>query len=321
MSDSVSRSDGATFSNIMTRSERTQASISVVIPTYNAERCLEKCLDSLAWADEVIVVDMFSTDRTLEICGMFPNTRVHQRHDYIFANVNYGMDVARGEWIIRHDSDEIITPELRDEILEKVRDGSIEEFDGYFVADLTNHFGIWVASDIPGRGGREKLFRKGAARYAVQSEHEHPVITGRWGYLRNIYLHDSNPSLAYMLKKTIYYAERDAERADLSEARSAWYVAYRTIKAFFSTSRRLRRMHGRMERGLNPILSLLWAIKYFVEAALVWERALKRDLGLVTEEPRPLIRDFGSDAGRQVRHSIQTEVGAEGNPVRASSRS
>jgi glycosyltransferase involved in cell wall biosynthesis len=274
------------------------APISVVIPTYNAERTLADCLRSLVWVDEVLIVDMFSTDRTLDICESFRNTRVYQRIDYIFANVNFGMDCARNEWVIRHDSDEMITPELRDEILAMFADGRIHEHDGYYVAELINHFGIWSRNSA-NVTGREKLFRKGFARYEVKGEHEHPTIKGRWSFLQNVYLHDSNPSLPYMLKKFIYYAERDAERADLSRPKSAWYIAYRTIKAFFSSSVRIRARSGPLERGLNPILAMSWAFKHFVQEAFIWERLLQAEQGRSPDGTRQFVREFGCAVGRE----------------------
>src|SRR5713101_2099961 len=90
--------------------------LSVVIPTLNVEAIIARCLEALRWADEVVVVDMFSTDRTREICESYPNVRFLQKQDYIFANVNYGMEAATGDWVMRLDSDEVPTPELAREI-------------------------------------------------------------------------------------------------------------------------------------------------------------------------------------------------------------
>src|SRR5215212_9456427 len=94
--------------------------LSVVIPTLNVEAIIGRCLEAVRWADEVVIVDMFSTDRTREICEGFPNVRFKQRRDYIFANVTYGMEVAIGDWVMRLDSDEVLTPELAREIQEDV---------------------------------------------------------------------------------------------------------------------------------------------------------------------------------------------------------
>ena len=55
---------------------------------------LRECLESVAWADEIVLVDMFSTDDTAAVCADFPNCRLHEREDYIFGNVNFGFDQA-----------------------------------------------------------------------------------------------------------------------------------------------------------------------------------------------------------------------------------
>ena len=92
--------------------------ISVVVPTKNSAGVLRDCLASVAWADEILVVDMHSVDGTQEICARHAQCRVFERDDYIFANVNYGFDQATGDWVMRLDSDERITPELAAEIRE-----------------------------------------------------------------------------------------------------------------------------------------------------------------------------------------------------------
>ena len=103
-----------------TGAAKPRQTLSVVIPTFNVEPIIARCLEALRWADEVVVVDMFSTDRTREICERYPNVRFLQKQDYIFANVNYGMEIATGDWVMRLDSDEVPTPELAREIQEEV---------------------------------------------------------------------------------------------------------------------------------------------------------------------------------------------------------
>jgi len=89
---------------------RMRKTITVVIPTYNVERVIARCLEALQWADEVNIVDMYSTDRTREICERYPNVRFYQNQDYIYGNVNYGIQRASHAWVMRLDSDEVVTP-------------------------------------------------------------------------------------------------------------------------------------------------------------------------------------------------------------------
>lgn len=245
--------------------------LSVVIPTYNVAGIVGRCLDSLAFADEVVVVDMFSTDETEAVCRRYPNVRFLQNQDYIFANVNLGIDQASGDWLMRHDSDEVITPELRDEIRDVLsRDG--DGYDGFYIAEQTYVFGRWIPlNGEPGKGGREKLFRRGHLRYPVEREHEAPIVSGRWGYLKSAYLHYSHPSISGWVAKMNYYTDRDAERSqppDPKLFRPHRFITY-PLQVFryhyFAVG--LRR-HGR--HGL--ILALLMAVYAFVERAKLWER-------------------------------------------------
>jgi glycosyltransferase involved in cell wall biosynthesis len=108
----------------------TRATVAAVIPVFNVERVIRATLESVKWCDEIIVVDMFSTDETKAICTSYPNCRFFQRRDYIFSNFNYGVEQATAEWIIRLDSDEVITPDLRSSI-EAVLSDPGSAFDGY----------------------------------------------------------------------------------------------------------------------------------------------------------------------------------------------
>lgn len=248
--------------------------LSVVIPTYNVEDIINRCLDSLTWADEIIVVDMFSTDKTKEICESYYNVKFYQNKDYIFANLNYGIERATGDWIMRHDSDEVITPELRDEIQEVLSQEDCR-YDGFYIAEKTFYFGKWFSFDIAGKSGRPKLFKKGYLRHECKSEHEYPIITGKWGYLNNIYLHYSHPTISGWISKMNYYSERDIERIErINPKKFSWYRwLLGPVKAFYHSY-----VKGKAYRygyhGL--VLSMLWTFYNFIQRAKLWELYEKR---------------------------------------------
>src|SRR3954466_14724883 len=88
--------------------------VAAVIPTKNVAEVIAPTLDSLAFCDEVIIVDMHSTDGTREVCERYPNVRFFERNDYIYGNFNFGVEQANSDWIVRLDSDEVISAALRD---------------------------------------------------------------------------------------------------------------------------------------------------------------------------------------------------------------
>jgi glycosyltransferase involved in cell wall biosynthesis len=91
--------------------------VAVIIPTKNVAAFFRPTLESIRFADEVIVVDMSSTDGTTSLCTEYANVKVIDKVDYIYANVNTGFDAATTDWVIRLDSDEVLTAALQDEIL------------------------------------------------------------------------------------------------------------------------------------------------------------------------------------------------------------
>jgi glycosyltransferase involved in cell wall biosynthesis len=103
--------------------------VSVIIHTLNEIENIEDCLRSVEWADELYVIDSFSTDPTLEkVREKFPRARIEQRQ-YLGAasQKNYAIDLAAHDWIFVIDADERVTPELREEIL-RTLDGPLDHW-------------------------------------------------------------------------------------------------------------------------------------------------------------------------------------------------
>jgi glycosyltransferase involved in cell wall biosynthesis len=91
--------------------------LSVIIPTFNEEETLPGCLDSVAFADEILVVDSFSTDGTLAMARGRGARVVQREYGYSAQQKNWAIPQARHEWVLLVDADERVTAELREEIL------------------------------------------------------------------------------------------------------------------------------------------------------------------------------------------------------------
>ena len=105
--------------------------ISVCITAGNEEHNIRRCLESAKWANEIVVVDSFSTDRTVEICREYTE-RVYQ-HEWMgyIGQKNLIKDLATGPWILFLDADEEISPGLRDEINQEFQSASAADYAGY----------------------------------------------------------------------------------------------------------------------------------------------------------------------------------------------
>ena len=110
--------------------------VSALVTTFNEERHIGECLETLDWCDEVLVVDSYSTDKTPEIAQSFPKVRFLQRTYFGSASQkNWAMDQAEFDWILIMDADERVTPKLKSEILEILEAGP--KFDTYTINTST----------------------------------------------------------------------------------------------------------------------------------------------------------------------------------------
>lgn len=213
--------------------DRRRDTLTVVIPTKNSAALIGDCLESVRWADEIIVIDMHSTDSTAEICASFPNVRMIEREDYIFGNVNFGFEHATSDWTLRLDSDERLTPELSEEIQGILRDAPPGVTGFYFNQRLV------VLGHVlrHGRGAgayRDMMFRTGSAHYAVEREHEELTSAGRWVHARGDYVHMNYGTVSEYLAKMDYYTSRDVERRAVSRTRPPIRLAFLEVaRAFY----------------------------------------------------------------------------------------
>jgi glycosyltransferase involved in cell wall biosynthesis len=143
--------------------------LSVIIPCYNEEKNIRECLESVAWADEILVVDSFSTDNTLEIVRKYTD-RILQ-HEYInsAAQKNWTIPQASHDWVLVVDSDERVTPELCNEISILLGRASLK--DGYWIRRKNFLFGKEIRHSGWGRDSVLRLFRKDLGRYQEKRVH------------------------------------------------------------------------------------------------------------------------------------------------------
>lgn len=188
--------------------------ISAIILTYNEEQNLENCLKSIAdWVHEIIIVDSFSTDRTLDIAKKY-GSRIYQ---HPFENqakqFNWALDNfdIHNEWIFRLDADERVTIELWHEIAE-ILPRTAPETAGFSIKRRVYFMGRWIK-----HGGRYpswllRLFRKGKARSEERKMDEHIVLLeGKSATLKNDFIDDNQKDLEFWISKHNSYSSREVE--------------------------------------------------------------------------------------------------------------
>ena len=180
--------------------------LTVIIPTFNVEDLIEQAIKSVLWADEILVVDSFSTDETVAIAKKY-GVRVLQ-HEYIYSakQKNWTIPQAENEWILLLDSDEVVTDELRDEITRLLSSEKIEKYDGFGIARKHYFLGKFLRW-----GGRYplyniRLFRR-SCRYEDRNVHAHIILDkDRMKNLSKDILHYSDRSLDQFFEKFNRYS-------------------------------------------------------------------------------------------------------------------
>ncbi len=173
--------------------------VSVVIIAKNEEQQIRECLESAKWADEIVILDDFSTDKTREIAKEYTNS-IHQRKmDIEGKHRNYAYSLARNEWVLSIDCDERITPELAEEIPKALETNT--EYTAFSIPIRAFLGKRWIryAGYYPGR--KTRLFKKSCFRYEEAEVHPRIIHEGRCGKLNNDILHYSYKSFYDVVNK------------------------------------------------------------------------------------------------------------------------
>ncbi len=213
--------------------------LSVVLAVYNEDQNLSACLDSAKLlADEIVVVDGGSTDKTIEIAKKYGAVIIQTTNPPIFhINKQKAVDAATGEWVLQLDADETVSKELADEIRSVISDRS--SLNGYFVARKNYFVGQWMK-----KGGMYpdyvvRLFRRMHGQFPCKSVHEQIEIDGEIGYLINPLIHKPYPTFSEYVRKADTYTtltrnELIKTKVPVNFLSIMKYLFYLPLKTFLS---------------------------------------------------------------------------------------
>lgn len=189
--------------------------ISIVILTKNEEKNILDCLETVLWADEIVVIDDYSQDRTIDVIKTFyPKKRIKifkRRLEDFSSQRNYGLSKATKEWIFFVDSDERVTKELREEINTLlIEEKNNPKYNGFYVSrkDI-----IWGKKLDHGESGNIKLLRIGKKTAGIWrgKVHEEWAIEGNTNDLESELIHYPHQSMDEFLKEINFYTTLRAE--------------------------------------------------------------------------------------------------------------
>lgn len=246
--------------------------ISVVISVYNEEKMIAGCLQSVAWADEVIVVDNGSTDKTVELCKKFKAKIIRAKNNPLLINQskNYGFGKTGGDFIFSLDADERITPDLYREIKDLLVKND-DTVTAYSMPRKNIIFGKWIQHGLWYPDYQIRLFRKGKAKFPEKHNHESLEVRGKIEKLENHLLHFNYTSVNHYLHKiTYYYSDNEAENLLASGKTLNWYEALRLPISDFITNFFARDGYKDGLHGL--VLALMQSFYTLVVFAKAWEK-------------------------------------------------
>lgn len=248
--------------------------LSVTIICKNEEENIRECLESVKWADEIIVVDGVSTDKTAEIAGEYTDKVFIEEWKGFARQRESALLKAGNEWIFPIDADERCTPELKDEILGIIKSGNGKA--GYRIPRKTFFLGKWIKHCGWYPGYQTRLFRKSKTKVTDRLVHEGYEVDGEPGYLKGDILHYSVTSVTdYMRKVNQYSSLQAVEKADRKEIKFTDLLLRPVaahIQNFIFKKGFLDGVHGLMVTNFDIITNMLTYMK-------AWEIQKKKKAG------------------------------------------
>ncbi|CAG0992537.1 (heptosyl)LPS beta-1,4-glucosyltransferase [Anaerolineae bacterium] len=196
--------------------------LSVLLPTYNNAELIRDCLESVKWADEILVVDSFSTDETPAICREYGARVIQRAYDQSANQKNWAIPQCAHAWVLQIDTDERLEPGLHEEI-EQALHQAPPDVDGYWLPFKHHVLGQWVRECGLYPEYHLRLFRKAAGRFQDREVHAHLEVPGQVATLRRHILHYGMPYITKQLSNLDRYSRYQADQLKKQGKRFHWY--------------------------------------------------------------------------------------------------
>jgi glycosyltransferase involved in cell wall biosynthesis len=207
--------------------------LSVIIISKNEAAGIRRCLESVSWSDEIVVVDSGSTDDTVSICREYTDRVTVTDWPGFGPQKNRALDLARGEWVLSIDADEAVTPRLREEIESRL---AADGYAAYRLPRRSSYCGRYMRHSGWWPDHVTRLFRRGSARFSDDLVHERLIVNGPVGTLKEPLEHEAFRDLDEVLHKVNAYStagaislQKRGRQASLLKAISrGWWAFFRT---------------------------------------------------------------------------------------------
>jgi len=247
--------------------------VSVTIVTRNEAARVGACLDSVSWADEIVVLDSGSTDGTQDLCRARGAIVIDRPWEGYAAQKNLAIDQTRHAWLLSLDADERVTDGLRDRILEVLASGG--PADGYRIPRRNFFFGKWLRHGDLWPDHQIRLFRRDRGRFNAKAVHESVEVEGEIAELSEPIDHYSYDRVSEFFDRQVRYAALAAEDLATQGKVAGWTdfalrPLFRFLKSYILKS-------GWRDGREGFLVSVGSAFYVFMRAAFLWELRRERE--------------------------------------------
>ena len=253
-----------------------QPFLSVCVITGNEEDNIGRCLESVAFADEIVVVDSLSTDRTVELARTFTNRVFQHRWMGYIGQKAIARNLARGDWVLFVDADEAVSPALRGEILATLRRGVPDGVDGFDFPRQVWYMRRWIRHGDWYPDTKLRLFRKAHGRCCGIEPHERIEVRGEVRHLRAPLFHYTYDDIADQVSTMNRFSSisaRSEGRREPSAAALLWgmlmHPPFRFFRCYFVKL-------GFLDGVAGLVIARSAAFSTFLKYAKLWEGRLER---------------------------------------------
>jgi glycosyltransferase involved in cell wall biosynthesis len=243
--------------------------VSVYVLTSNNRRTIERCLKSLFWAEELIVVDSFSNDGTFEICQRYTDKAYRREWKGHRDQYQYAADLTTRNWIMFVDADEEVPSELVEEIRREL-EGGTEGVDGFFVYRRTYYLGRWIRYGGWYPDGEIRLYRRDKGRWEG-GLHAKIAVNGKVTNLKNQYLHYTYRDISDQIQTIDRYSAIAVE--DILNSAKTFKLANLIFHPPFRFFKDYILKFGFLDGIPGLIIAVSTAFYAFVKHAKLWERS------------------------------------------------
>lgn len=251
--------------------------LSVIIITKDEETKIKDCLESVFWADEIILVDDESNDRTVNIASSYPNVKIFikKMRDGFGPQKQYALEQTTCEWVLSLDADERITEKGREEIIGKIDSGG---FDGFRFRLKNYVFNKFIYDSEP---RNLRLFRKEAGKFSNSMVHESVIINGKIGVMVEPIIHysKSTESIEKYINTLNFYSSLAAQNLYLKGRRINIFTipVYLFLYPLYVFLRLLIFKGHWKDGSAGILLSLMRALEGFINYVKLWELQIRNE--------------------------------------------